>query len=185
MSSLEIFFAVLGLVMTGFTIGLTIRSNHNARNAPYDKRQDELRAELRSRLNAQWRLPRAIQHLDRGLPGSPVEADLEELRDYLNAKIHRFMIPRPEHIEVLIQSINDALAALAVAHHTPRNDTAFIPHVDAVKCNVLRPWLERTLADINVTLNGLAQIEHRPMSEREQIKLFAALDSANRTQVQV
>ena len=186
MTPLEIMFAVLGLVMTVFSIWLTIRSaNRNAKNAPYDQRHDELRAELRGRLNSQWRLVRAVKHLDRGLPGSPVEADLEELRDYLNAKMHRFLVPRPEPIEVLIRSINDALAALAVAHHPPRNDTVFIPHVDEIKCNVLRPWLERTLADINVMLDGLAQIERQPLSEREQIEVFAALDLANRTPIEV
>ena len=73
---------------------------------------------------------RAVKHLDRGLAGSPVEADPEELRDYLNAKTHRFLVPRPEHIDVLIRSINDVLAALAVARHPPRNDTVLIPHVD-------------------------------------------------------
>jgi hypothetical protein len=50
---------------------------------------------------------------------------------------------------------------------------------------VLRPWLERTLADINVMLDGLAQIERQPLSEREQIELFAALDLANRTPIEV
>lgn len=185
MTPLEIMFAVLGLVMTGFSIWLTIRSNRIAKNTPYDQRHDELRAELRGWLNSRWRLVRAVKHPDRGLPGSPLKADLEELRDYLNAKIHRFLVPRPEHIEVLIRSINDALAALAVAHHPPRNDTVFIPHVDGIKCNVLRPWLGRTLADINVVLDGLAQIERQPLSEREQVELFAALDLANRTPIEV
>lgn len=85
------------------------------------------RAELRGRLNSQWRLVRAVKHLDRGLPGNSVEADLEELRDYLNAEMHRFLVPRYAHIEVLIRSINDVLAALAVARHPPRNDTVPIP----------------------------------------------------------
>jgi hypothetical protein len=185
MTPLEIMFAVLGLVMTVFSIWLAIHSNHNARNAPYDQRRDELRAELRGRLYSQWRLLRTVKHLDRGLPGSPVEADLEELRDYLNAKMHRFLVPRPEHIEVLVRSIDDALAALAVAQHPPRNDTVFIPHVDEIKCNVLRPWLERTLADVNLMLDGLAQLERQPRSEREQVELFAALEPSNRTPIEV
>jgi hypothetical protein len=34
-------------------------------------------------------------------------------------------------------------------------------------------------------LDGLTQIERQPMSEREQFKLFAALDLANRTPIEV
>jgi len=56
------------------------------------------------------------------------------------------------------------LAALAVAHHPPRNDTAFIPHVDEIKCNVLRPWLEQVLAETNVLLDCQAAIERQPTS---------------------
>jgi hypothetical protein len=185
MNAFTIISTALGLVMTGFGIWLTTRVNRLEKDAPYDQRQDELRAELTGRLNSQWRLVRAVRGLDRGLPGSPLEADLEELRDYLNAKNHRFLVPRPEHIEVVSQSINDALVALAVAHHPPRNDTVFIPHVDEIKCNVLRPWLERTLADISALINGLAEIERQPLSVREQIKLFAALDPASRAPIEV
>jgi hypothetical protein len=114
-----------------------------------------------------------------------VEADLDELRKYLNAKKHRFMVPTPEQIEVVIKSIDGALVALAVAHHPPRNDTAFIPHVDEIKCNVLRPWLGKALADINVLLDGLAAIERQPIAVRRQIKLFSALSPENQTPIEV
>ncbi|WP_373203193.1 hypothetical protein [Mycobacterium marinum] len=123
--------------------------------------------------------------LDRRLPGSPLEADLEELQDYLNAKKHQFLVPRPEHIEAFSQSINEALAALANARHPPRNDTVFIPHVDEIKCNVLRPWLARTLTDVNALLSGLSEIERQPLSLRKQIKLFAALDPTSRAATEV
>jgi len=53
---------------------------------------------------------RAVDNVDRGLlPGSPVEADLDELRKYLNAKKHRLMVPTLEQIEVVIKSIDSAL----------------------------------------------------------------------------
>ena len=77
------------------------------------------------------------------------------------------------------------LAALAVAHHPPRNDTAFIPHVDEIKCNVLRPWLEQVLAETNVLLDCQAAIERQPTSVRRQIKLFAALNPENQTPIEV
>ncbi|WP_407689604.1 hypothetical protein [Mycobacterium sp. HUMS_1102779] len=114
-----------------------------------------------------------------------MEAEIGELRTYLNAKKHRFMVPTREQIEVVIKSIDSALAALAVAHHPPRNDTAFISHVVEIKCNVLRPWLEKALADINVLLDGLAAIERQPMAVRRQVKLFAALNPENQTSLQV
>ncbi|WP_165609635.1 hypothetical protein [Mycobacteroides saopaulense] len=38
--------------------------------------------------------------------------------------------------------------------------------MDEIKCNVLRHWLEKALADINVLLNGLAAIGREPMSAR-------------------
>jgi len=186
MSTFTVISTVFGLVMTAFGIWLTIRANHNATSAPFDERQAALRTELRARLNSQFRLVRAVDNVDRGLlPGSPVEADLDELRTYLNAKTHRFVAPTPEQIEVVIKSIDSALAALAVAHHPPRNDTAFIPHVDEIKSNVLRPWLVKALADINVLLDGLAAIERQPMSVRRQIKLFAALNPENQTPIEV
>jgi len=186
MNTFTVISTVFGLVMTAFVIWLTIRANHNAKTAPFDERQAALRMELRARLNSQFRLVRAVDNMDRGLlPGSPVEADLDELRTYLNAKKHRFMVPTPEQIEVVIKSIDSALAALAVAHHPPRNDTAYIPHVDEIKCNVLRPWLEKALADINVLLDGLAAIERQPVSVRRQIKLFAALNPENQTPIEV
>lgn len=186
MNTFTVISTVFGLVMTAFGTWLTIRANHNAKSAPFDERQAALRMELRGRLNSQVRLVRAVDNVHRGLlPGSPVEADLDELRTYLNAKKHRFMVPRPEHIAVVIKSIDSALAALAVAHHPPRNDTAFIPHVDEIKCNVLRPWLEKALADINVLLDVLLAIERQPMSVRRQIKLFAALNPENQTPIEV
>ncbi|WP_204802626.1 hypothetical protein [Mycobacterium riyadhense] len=177
---------VFGLVMTAFGIWRTIRANHIAKSAHFDEGQAALRMELRARLNSQFRLVRAVDNVNRGLlPGSPVEADLDELRTYLNAKKHRFMMPTRQQIEVVIKSIGGALAALAVAHHPPRNDAAFIPHVDEIKCNVLRPWLEKARADINVVLDGLAAIERQPMSVRRQIKLFAALNLESQTPIKV
>ena len=182
MNTFTVISTVFGLVMTAFVTWLTIRANHNAKSAPFDERQAALRMELRARLNSQFRLVRAVDNVDRGLlPGSPVEADLDELRTYLNAKKHRFMVPTPEQIEVVIKSIDSALAAL----HPPRNDTAYIPHVDEIKCNVLRPWLEKALADINVLLDGLVAIERQPVSVRRQIKLFAALNPENQTPIEV
>ncbi|AXN45105.1 hypothetical protein MM1218R_03170 [Mycobacterium marinum] len=186
MNTFTVISTVLGLVMTAFGIWLTTRANDNARSAPFSERQAALRIELRRRLHSQFRLVRAVDNVDRGLlPGSPVEADLDELQTYLTANKHRFMVPRPEQIAVVIKSIDSALAALAVAHHPPRNDTAFIPHVDEIKCNVLRPWLEKVLGHMNVLLDGLAAIERQPMSMRRQIKLFAALNAANHTPIQV
>ena len=115
MNTFTVISTVFGLVMTAFVTWLTIRANHNAKSAPFDERQAALRMELRARLNSQFRLVRAVDNVDRGLlPGSPVEADLDELRTYLNAKKHRFMVPTPEQIEVVIKSIDSALAALAV-----------------------------------------------------------------------
>jgi hypothetical protein len=186
MNTFTVISTVFGLVMTGFGIWLAIHANHNAKCAPFDERQAALRLELRARLNSQFRLVRAVDNVDRGLlPGSPVEADLDELRMYLNAKKHRFLVPTPEQIEVVINSIDSALATLAVAHHPPRNDTAFIPHVDAIKCNLLRPWLDNALANINVLLDGLAAIERQPMSVSRQVKLFAALNPENQTPIEV
>ncbi|NGX07526.1 hypothetical protein [Mycobacteroides franklinii] len=186
MNTFTVISTAFGLVMTALGIWLTIRANHNAKSAPFDERQAALRVELRTRLNSQFRLMRAVDNVDRGvLPGSPVEADLDELRKYLNAKKHRFMVPTPEQIEVVIKSIDGALVALAVAHHPPRNDTAFIPHVDEIKCNVLRPWLGKALADINVLLDGLAAIERQPIAVRRQIKLFSALSPENQTPIEV
>lgn len=75
--------------------------------------------------------------------------------------------------------------ALPAPFHPPRNDTAFIPHVDEIKCNVLRPWLEKALADINVLLDGLAAIERQPVPVRRQTKLFAALNPENQTPIEV
>ena len=58
--------------------------------------------------------------------------------------------------------------------------------MDEIKCNVLRPWLEKALADIHVLLlDGLAAIERQPMSVRRQIKLFAALNLENQTPIEV
>ncbi len=186
MNAFTVISTVFGPVITAFGIWLTIRANHNAHSAPFDERQVALRVELRARLNSQFRLVRGVDSVDRGLlPGRPVEADLDELRTYLNAKKHRFMVPRPEQIEVVIKSIDSALTALAVAHYPPRNDTAFIPHVHEIKCNVLRPWVEKALAVINVLLDGLAAIERQPMSVRRQIKLFAALNPENQTPIDV
>lgn len=186
MNTFTVISTVFGLVMTAFGIWLTVRANHNAKSTPFDERQAAQRMELRARLNSQFRLVRAVENVDRGLlPGSPVDADLDELRTYLNAKKHRFMVPTPEQIEVVIKSIESALAALAVAHHPPMNDTAFIPHVDEIKCNVLRPWLEKALADINVLLDAVAAIERQPMSVRRQIKLFAAVSPENQTAIEV
>ncbi|WP_319449783.1 MULTISPECIES: hypothetical protein [unclassified Mycobacterium] len=57
--------------------------------------------------------------------------------------------------------------------------------MDEIKCNVLRPWLERTLADLNALLHGLAETERQPLSVREQITLFAALDPSSRAPIEV
>ncbi|WP_162625679.1 hypothetical protein [Mycolicibacterium llatzerense] len=186
MNTFSVISTVFGLFMTASGLGLTIRASRHAKSAPFDERQATQRMELRARLNSQFRLRRAVDSVDRGLlPGSPVEADLDELRTYLSAKNHRFMVPRPEQIEVVIKSIDGALAALAVAHHPPRNDAAFISHVDEIKCNVLRPWLEKALADINVLLDGLAAIEREPMSVRRQVRLFAALNLEHQPPIEV
>ncbi|AGZ53956.1 hypothetical protein PJK45_02975 [Mycobacterium kansasii] len=187
MNAFTVISTVGGLVMTAFGIWLTIRANRNATSAPFDERQAALRMQLRRQLNSQFRLVRAVDNVGRGvLPGSAVEADLDELRTYLSAKKHSFILPRPEQIAVVIKSLDGALAALAVAHHPPRNDAAFIPHVDEIKCNVLRPWLEKALADMNVLMNGLAAaIERQQMSARQQIRLVAALNPENQTPIEV
>jgi len=48
--------------------------------------------------------------------------------------------------------------------------------VDEIKCNVLRPRLEKALADNNVLFGGLAAIERQPVSVRRQIKLFRSAE---------
>jgi hypothetical protein len=185
MNTFTVISTVFVLVMTAFGLWLTTRANRNAKSAPFDERQAALRMELRGRLNSQFRLVRALDNVDRGLlPGSPVEADLDELRTYLNMTKHRLKVPTPDQIAVVIKSIDSALAALAVAHHPPRNDTAFMPHVVEIKCNVLRPWLEKALADINVLLEGLAATEWQPMSVRRQVKLFGALNPENQMPIE-
>lgn len=93
-------------------------------------------------------------------------------------------MPSPAHLETVIKSIDEALEKHAVAHHVPRNDTVFLTHVDLIKANVLRPWLERAQDNINVLLNGLAEIERRPMSRHKQLKLFKALEAKNQRPIE-
>ncbi|QZH66452.1 hypothetical protein [Mycolicibacterium farcinogenes] len=184
MNVLESSLSVLGLVSGSIGAWYGYRAYRHSKAAPFDERQAELRADLRRWINKQHRLVRAVNTLDRGLPGDAVRADLDEFRYYLSGRAHRFDVPRPAHIETVIKSIDDALVKLAVAHHVPRNDSAFIPHVDLIKANVLRPWLVRAQDNINVLLNGLAEIERQPMSRRKQLKLFRALEPKNQTPVE-
>jgi len=184
MNIFESSIGILGLVSGSIGSWFGYRAYRHSKSAPYDERQSELRAELRRRINDQFRLVRAVNGLDRGLPGSTVEADLEEFKDLLNRIKHHLLAPSPAQVEVVIKSIDDALAKLAVAHHAPRNDSVFITHVDLIKANVLRPWLVRALDNINVLLDGLVEIERQPMSVRKQIKVFKALDPKWQTPIE-
>ncbi len=160
----------------GVTIWQTNRSGRIAIRARYDERQAELRADLRCWINKQFRLVRAVDGVERGLPGDAVRADLDEFRDYLAAMQRHLVAPSPAQLEVVIKSIDEAVVKLEVLQGVPRRDAMFIPHVTEIKCNVLRPWLKRAQDNIKVLHDGLAEIERRPMSVRKQIKLFTALD---------
>jgi hypothetical protein len=150
------------------------RNFYAGRSAPVRQRQEKLRGELKGRVRTQNRLAQAVTHLDRELPSSLVNADLEELRTYLKGTKHQFRAPSPAQLEAVIKSIDEALEALQVAQQA-RNDMAFNEDVQEIKRNVLRPVLDKALANINTLLNGLSVIEQKPTSVRKQIKQFKEL----------
>lgn len=184
MNTFTIITTVTGLFIGGIGSWAGVRAITHSKSAPYDERQAELRADLRRKINQQFRLVWAVEGLRHGLPGGSVEEDLSEFRDYLNRAMLHLVAPSPAQLEVLIESIDDALAKLAVAHHVPRNDTVFLTHVNEIKANVLRPWLVRALDNINVLLDGLVEVERQPMSVRKQIRVFRKLDSKNQKAIE-
>lgn len=171
MDAFNIFIGLITLVGAWFTY----RDHKLNRSAHVLGRQAEMQSQLKGRLRSQGRLARAVNRLEHGVPSSLVNADLEELRDYLRGRKNQFLAPTLAQFDALIKSIDDALAALDQAQHTPLNDTAFLKHVEEIKCNQLRPALTAALTGINSMLNGLVEIEKKPMSLRKQRTCFLGL----------
>lgn len=177
MNAFTIITTVLGLVIGAVGTWAGLRGIRHAKDARFDERQASLRAQLKQRVQAQNRLAHAVKVLDKHVPSSLVNQDLAELQGYLRGHRHEFRAPTPAQIDVVARSIDDALDALEVAQHPPKNDTAFLEHVDEIKRNVLRPSLEAALNHINVLLQGLVEMERKPLSVRKQVQLFKELEA--------
>ncbi|WP_241479788.1 hypothetical protein [Mycolicibacterium neoaurum] len=175
---------ILGLVSGGIGAWYGYRAYRYSKSAPYDERQAELRARLSRLINGQSRLVRAVKNLQHGLPGSPVVEDLEQLAYDLDVLKRHLIAPSPAHLAVIIKSIDDAVARLKVAQGVPRSDAIFIPHVEEIKCNVVRPYLKRALDNLRVLHDGLVEIERKPMSVRKQLQLFNALNPENQAVIE-
>lgn len=165
------------VAIVGTPIGVTFafRSYQYNKSAPVRQRQEKLRDDLKLRLTQQNRLTQAIKNLDKDLPSSLVNEDLSDLRMCLKMMKDQFNAPTPEQLGVFVQSLDEALQAMAVAQHVPLNDEAFNPNVQEIKGNVLRPALVKVEDQLKVLLTGLTEIEKKPMSVRKQKKLFREL----------
>lgn len=152
-----------------------LRSYQRARDARIHGRQADLRDELKRRIKGQYRLARALKSLNKDVPASIVNGDLSDLRDYLAGHKHEYKAPTRAQLEIVIASIDEALRALDAAQRPPRNDTAFLDHVQEIKCNQLRPALQTTLDNFNIVHHGLYVIEQEELSPRKQARLFSAL----------
>lgn len=176
MSIIATIASVVAIIGTPIAATFAVRNFHYNQNAPVRQRQEKLRTELKQRVTVQNRLVHAIKNLDKHLPSSLVNDDLAELRSYINGVKHQFIAPTPDQLAQVVKTLDGALEALDVAQHEPKNDTAFVPHVQEIKGKVLRPSLEKALEQINVLLNGLSVIEMKTLSVRKQKELFRELD---------
>jgi len=151
------------------------RSYLRTRDAQIHERQAYLRDELKRRIEQQYRLVRAVNKMKNDVPSSMLNDDLSDLRDYLAGHKHEYKVPSRAQLEIVIASIDEALRALDAAQRPPRNDTAFLDHVQEIKCNQLRPALQAALDDLNIVHHGLFVIEHEELSPRKRARLFSAL----------
>ena len=151
------------------------RGYQRTRDAHVHERQAYLRDELKRRTKQQYRLVRAVNNLKNDVPSSIVNDDLSDLRDYLAGHKHEYKAPTRAQLEMVIASIDGALRALDAAQHPPLNDTAFLDHVQEIKCNQLRPALQAALDNLNIVHHGLYAIEQKELSLRKQIRLFGGL----------
>jgi hypothetical protein len=177
MNALTIITTVLGLVIGAVGAWAGLRGIRHSKSAPFDERHATVCAQLKQRVLAQSRLAHAVKVLDKHMPSSLVNQDLAELRRYLRGHKHEFRAPTPAQIDAVVRSIDDALDALEVAQHAPKNDTAFLDHVDEIKRKMLRPSIEAAMNYINMLLQGLVEMERKPLSVRKQVKLFKDLEA--------
>ncbi|BCO99317.1 hypothetical protein [Mycobacterium intracellulare] len=156
---------------------LGLRNYWFTKYADVRKSQYQLRSDLKDRLRPQQaRLAKALNQLASRMPSDSTRDSLRDLRDYLRREGDAYLAPSPQQIESLIDAIDAALEKWEEVRHPPTDDSIFLADVQADRRAEVSERLQKVQRQIGCILDGVREIDKKPLRTRQQVKLFRELE---------
>lgn len=149
-----------------------------ARYAYVRDSQTPLRNELRNNLHRfdYWRIEKILNQLQDRIPSADVGDELRKLSESIALTKGSFVAPTPRQLQTLVDTFESARAAFDQTRTPPTSDAVFDDDYQATQRANLTSHFTDLRREIRCVVNGLDEIQTKPMTRRKQIKQFKALD---------
>jgi hypothetical protein len=114
------------------------------------------------------------------MPNDQTRAELGNLRDYLVEHMDEFIAPAPGQIGTLAKSLERACIVWEEMRHPPDDDSVFLADVEAAQRERLANALQAVHREMRCIIDGITEIEKRPLSLRKQRMQFKELERQSR-----
>lgn len=165
--------------ISGLTgLGLSLRNYWLLRYKPIHERQTQLQTGLKKalRLVDEHHLEKALNQVRSQMPSQSGKEQLENLIEFLRPHVNDYIAPTPEQIRAFLVDIRAAVDEWDNILQPPGSDQIFVDG-DREGRERLAARLEKVRSDTRCIVDGITQIEKKPLGTRKQQRLFSALDA--------
>ena len=169
--------SIISVIISATALLLGIRNYYFTRYADVRKSQQQLRSDLKDRVNPPQKiLQKALNQLSSSMPNDSIIDWLQTQRDYLRHEGSAYIAPSPQQLEFLITSIDAALVKLEEVRRPPTDDSIFLPDAQADARADISEALQKVQRQINCILRGIRELDKKALCRRRQVKLFRELE---------
>lgn len=160
-------------------LGLSLRNYWLLRYKPVHERQAQLQAGLKKALRVmdEHHLRKALDQVRSQMPSQSGKEQLENLIEFLRPHVNDYIAPTPEQISAFLIDVRAAVDEWENILQPPGSDQIFVDG-DREGRERLAARLETVRDDIRCLIDGITQIEKKPLGTSKQQRLFNALGAA-------
>ncbi len=171
-------FTVIATISGLAGLGLGLRNYWLLRYKPVHERQMQLQAGLKKTLRPmdEHHLEKSLNQLPTRMPSPSGKEQLENLIEFLRPHVNDYIAPTPEQMHVFLADLRAAVNEWDSILQPPGTDQIFVDGDPEGRAR-LADRLERVRSDTRCIVDGITQIEKKPLGTRKQQRLFSALDA--------
>ncbi len=172
------FFTVIATMSGLAGLGLSLRNYWLLRYKPVHERQMQLQTGLKKvlRLMDEHHLAKSLNQVGSRMPSKSGKEQLENLIEFLRPHVNDYIAPTPAQIHAFLADIRVAVDEWDNILQPPSSDQIFVDG-DREGRERLAALLETVRSDTRCIVDGITQIEKKPLGTRKQQRLFSALDA--------